>query len=163
MFGDAWCVIAISQQDQNMYAARPYVLGHRGRSPRAVGDRDGRALTFSGESIEDALAKASDYMEDRFGPRRVAPAPTTSYVTAYVPGEPAEAPLADLRAEPVVVVATERIVRGDDVVVAGGEARLARFPVRGLPSGGFLATAAEDIDKGQRGRVRPIQEDVDSE
>jgi hypothetical protein len=160
MFGDTWCLITISADPGDGGASRfaqSFVLGHRGRFPRRVCDRDGRPVTFRGDAEAATLARMSEYLEDRFGPRRAAPAPTTTYVTSYLAGGAEEGPpLPDLRPDPITVLALERIHRGDEVIVTVHGARLVRQPLRALASDGFLATAAEDIDKGQHGRVRQV-------
>lgn len=159
MFGDVGCLITMSAHAQGRgdlrYKACPYVLGYRGLSMRAVGDREGRPLEFVSESETSALALASDYLEDRFGPCRAAPPPTTSYVTSRIEEQP---PLQDDRPDPIVVLALERIHRGDDVIVTKEGAKRARQQLsRPLP-GRVLATAVEDIEKGRHGRVREIPE-----
>jgi hypothetical protein len=165
MFGDTWCLITISadpgDSGTSRFTAQSFVLGHRGRFPRRVCDRDTRPVTFRADAEASALALTSEYLEDRFGPRRAAPAPTTTYVTSYLGGGAAEGlPLPDLRPDPVVVLALERILRGDEVMVTEQGARLARQPLSALSSDVFLATAAEDIDKGRHGRVRQIHEET---
>lgn len=159
MFGDTWCLITVSPPleagGNSGFRARPYVLGHRGRSPRAVGDREGQPVAFEAETEAGVLARTSEYLEDRFGPLRAAPAPTTSYVTSYRADELAEEPpLQDLRPDPILVLALERIHRGDEIIVTAQGARVARHRLTGTSSGVFRAIAAEDIEKGQHGRVR---------
>lgn len=163
MFGDTWCLITISAHvgvsGEPGYKACPYVLGYRGRSLRTVGDRDGKPLEFVSESKVSALALASDYMEDRFGPRRAAPPPTTSYVTSFGTSSlEDEPPLQDDRPAPIVVLALERVQRGDYVIVTKDGAKRARRQSTGRSAGTFLASAVEDIEKGRHGRVREIPE-----
>lgn len=161
MFGDTWCLIAISAVEMSGepgYKACPYVLGYRARSLQAVGDRHGTPLEFAADSEIGALAAASRYMEDRFGPRRVAPAPTTSYVARYeTSGFAAEPPLPDDRPDPIMVVALERIRKGDHVIVTRDGAKLAPRKVVRMSPGACLANAVEDIDKGRQGRVREVR------
>jgi hypothetical protein len=161
MFGDAACLILVSTfvsvTGRTEYRARPYVLGYRGRTMRAAGDREGRPLEVISESEEGALALASEYLEDRFGPCRAATEPTTSYVTSRIEEQP---PVRDDRPEPVVVLAVERIRRGDEVIVTDDRARPAPRRHTRTPPGSILASAIEDIDKGSHGRVREIPKDA---
>lgn len=159
MFGDTWALITISAQAEVSgdlrYTACPYVLGYRGLSMRAVGDREGQPLEFWSESELSALALASDYLEDRFGPRRAAPPPTTSYVTDRLNEQP---PLPDDRPAPIVVLALERLYRGDYVIVTKDGAKRAPPHLIRTSAGSVLATAVEDIEKGRHGRVREVPE-----
>lgn len=162
MFGDTWCLIAVSAAaatgGEPGYRAAPSVLGYRARSLQAVADRHGTPLEFLADSDVGALALASSYMEDRFGPRRAAPAPTTSYVTRYeTSGFVQEAPLRDDRPEPVLVVALERIRKGDEVIVAHHGAKVAPRKLIRVPAGACLANAVEDIEEGRQGRVREVR------
>jgi hypothetical protein len=122
---------------------------------RAAGDREGRPLEFEADSEDGALALASAYLQDRFGPRRAATEPTTSYVTSRILEEP---PVPDDRPEPIVVLALERIERGDYVIVTKDGARRAPRHFTRSSRGRILASAIEDIEKGDRGRVREISE-----
>ena len=154
MFGDAACLIAISAHGDGAavrYTARPYALGYRGLSKRRVGDSEGNPVEFTSESDAEALALAAQYLSDRFGPRRAADAPTTSYLTSRTEVQP---PLRDERPAPIVVVALEQIHRGDYVVVTKDGAKRARRLNR--TPGAMLATAMDDIDKGREGRVREL-------
>ena len=155
MFGDTACLIAVSVRAEGAgrtrCTARPFALGYRGLSMRRVADAEGQPVEFTSESEADALTVASDYLADRFGPRRAADAPTTSYVTERTLVEP---PLRDDRPAPMVVLALEAIHRGDDVIVTRDGARRARRLTRS--PGAVLANAIEDIDKGHRGRVRQL-------
>jgi hypothetical protein len=165
MFGDTWGLITVVAQPvaggETGFKAFPYVLGYRGGSLRAVGDGEGSALSFVSATPLGAIALASAHMEDRFGPRRAAPAPTTSYVTSYTATAVLEEPpLRDERPEPITTLALERIRRGDFVIVTKDGARLAPPRLRSVPATAFLATAAEDIEKGSCGRVREIREDA---
>jgi hypothetical protein len=157
MFGDTACLITITAHPQAAgharYLARLYVLGYRGLSMRPVGDADGTPVEFTSDSDTSALTLASDYLADRFGPRRAADAPTTSYVTSRTEQQP---PLRDDRPAPMVVLALERIYRGDFVVVTKDGAKRARRPTP--TPGAILASAIEDIEKGHRGRVRQLTE-----
>jgi hypothetical protein len=163
MFGDTWGLITVLAQNapggEPAYKACPYVLGYRGATLRAVGDRAGKALSFVADTQARAIALASECMEDRFGPRRAAPAPTTSYVTSYSgTADLEEPPLQDERPDPITVLALERIRRGDSVIVTGERARLAPHRLGAIPPNALLATALEDIDKGCRGSVREARD-----
>jgi hypothetical protein len=159
MFGDTWGLITVLAKPdpggESEYTAHPYVLGYRGGSLREIGDREGKALSFASGTLLGALGLASGYMEDRFGPRRAAPAPTTSYVTSYSTSAVLEQPpLRDERPDPVTVRALDRIRRGDPVIVTRDVATLAPRRVGPIPPAAFLAIAVEDIEKGSYGRVR---------
>jgi hypothetical protein len=163
MFGDTWGLITVLAQSgasgESEYKACPFVLGYRGGSLRAVGDREGKALSFVSGTLAGALALACDCMEDRFGPRRAAPAPTTSYVTSYSASAVLEEPpLKDERPDPVTVRALDRIRRGDPVIVTGDGARLVPRKLGVMPPAAFLATAMDDIERGGLGRVRETRD-----
>lgn len=163
MFGDTCCLITISAaagpERDAPFQASAFVLGYRGLTMRAVADRDGTPVTFPTSSEEAALAAASGYLQERFGPCRAAPAPTTSYVTSREEVRPA---VCDERPEPMLVVALERIRRGDCVIVGKDGARPAQQRlIRRLP-GQTFALAVEDIEAGGQGRVRAVpKEDLE--
>jgi hypothetical protein len=157
MFGDTACLVTIVPDAEpvppSRYKARVHVLGYRSLTMRAVADRHGTPVAFTADSEQNAFAIACDYLEDRFGPRRAAPAPTTSYLTTRIEEQP---PVLDERPDPIMVVALEDIRRGDSVVVTREGARRARRHVRRSSLDKLLAIALDDIEKGQQGRVREI-------
>lgn len=157
MFGDTCCLITVAPQLAAAAAApckaSAFVLGYRGLTMRAVADQHGTPVAFAAASEEAALAAASAYLQERFGPCRAAPAPTTSYVTSRAEVQPS---VRDERPEPMLVLALERIRRGDCVIVGKDGAKPAsRRLIRRLP-GKRLALAIEDIEAGCQGSVRAI-------
>ena len=89
-FGRTRCLIHIRRiarpgGQRSEHEAELCVIETNGRALRFVGDREGNPVTVVGAHALGALARATLYLEARFGPLRSAPAPPTEPRVVHEP------------------------------------------------------------------------------